>query len=115
MLARHALGEYLRECGYRVLEAASSAEARLLVSERTAQIDIVLARADAEDGGGFALAAWIRQSHAGIEVILAGGVAAETGKAADLCEDGPAGQLPYDHQALLDQIRRLRAARDRAD
>jgi DNA-binding response OmpR family regulator len=115
VLVRHALADYLRECGYRVLEAASTTEARVLIGERSSDIHIVLVEADAEGESGFALAAWLRRNHAGIDVILSGSVAALAEQAGDLCEDGPRVQKPYDHQLLLKQIRRLQAARDRAE
>jgi hypothetical protein len=34
-------------------------------------------------------------------------------EAGNLCQEGPTASKPYDHQLLLDHIRRSRAARDR--
>ena len=42
-LVRTPLAEYLRECGYRVLEAINAKEAQRLLSEGSQTIDIVLA------------------------------------------------------------------------
>ncbi len=42
-LVRTSLAQYLRECGYRVLEAISSNEAQALLSEGSQRINIVLA------------------------------------------------------------------------
>jgi CheY-like chemotaxis protein len=75
ILVRHPLAEYLRECGYRVIEAFNADEARQLLNARLASIDIVLADAHASGESGFALATWIRGNHPKVEVILAGSVA----------------------------------------
>jgi DNA-binding response OmpR family regulator len=114
ILIRNPVAEYLRECGYQVLEAADAAEARTVISDGSMAVDIVLADIDMPGEGGFALAAWIRADHAGIEVILTGSVAKAAEKAGDLCQEGPALTKPYDHQVVLNKIRRSLAARDRA-
>jgi DNA-binding NtrC family response regulator len=112
VLIRHPLAEYLRECGFRVLEAASVTEARQVLEEGRLPIDVVFADVDAS-GDGFALAAWIRGNHPFVRVILAGSHATAAESAGDLCEDGPIAAKPYDHQFLLAEIRRLLAARER--
>jgi len=121
VLVRSPLAQYLRECGYLVLEASDATEARQLLSDGLKQIDIVLADIDAVPAdpktrgeNGFTLANWIRKTHPGIQVILAGSVATAAEKAGDLCEDGPPEiSKPYDHQLVLKHIKRLLAARER--
>jgi DNA-binding response OmpR family regulator len=114
ILVRHPLAEYLRECGYRVLEVNNAAEARALLEREPSAVDVVLAETDgASSGSGFELANWIRRNCAGIDVELAGTVAKAAEKAGDLCEEGPALAKPYDHSLVLDRIRRLMAARER--
>jgi DNA-binding NtrC family response regulator len=113
ILVRHPLAEYLRECGYRVVEASDPDEARQLLEDGSIAVDVVLADIDRRHGNGFALATWIQTRFPNIDVALAGTVAKATEKAGDLCKDGPAVAKPYDHQLVLDRIRRLRAARDR--
>jgi DNA-binding response OmpR family regulator len=115
ILVRHPLAEYLRECGYTVLEAANTDDARKLMAEGPQAVDAVLADVDVPGEGGFALAAYIRANHPGVQVILAGSVAKATAAAGDLCEEGPSLAKPYDHQFVHDRIRRLLAARDRND
>ena len=113
VLARHPLAQYLRECGYRVFEAASLAEAQLLLDQPDTAIDVALA--DASQGSeGFTLASWIRKHHPTVQVTLASSVSNTTEKAANLCEEGPAVDKPYQHQFVLQTIRRLVAARDRS-
>lgn len=113
ILIRNPLAEYLRECGYRVLEAFDAPEARQLLSDGAMHVDIVLADIDGPGESGFVLATWIRGNHPGVEVILTGSVAKAAEKVGDLCQDGPSLSKPYDHQLVLDKIRRLLAARQR--
>jgi CheY-like chemotaxis protein len=113
ILVRNPLAEYLRECGYSVLEASSAGEARTIISESDVSIDAVLIDITGPGEGGFALASWIRADYPQIEVALAGTVDKATEKAGDLCREGPALSKPYEHQFVLDHIRRLFAARDR--
>jgi DNA-binding response OmpR family regulator len=110
LLVRHPLAEYLRECGYQVLEASDGAEARVLIAQPELRVDIVLAEGDA----GFELAGWIRANHGQVQVILAGTVTRAVERAGDLCEDGPALVKPYEHKFVLERIKKLMAARDRA-
>jgi DNA-binding NtrC family response regulator len=113
IIVRSPLAEYLRECGYRVLEAVTTAEARELLGAAD-DISLVLAEGDVPEDGGFVLRAWIRENYPDIDVILAGSVTRAVEKAGDICRDGPAISKPYHHQFVLDTIRRLLAARNRA-
>lgn len=113
ILIRSPLAEYLRECGYRVLEASSTSEARQHLANEAQSIDVVMADAEAPDEGGFALSSWIRAERPGIAVILAASVEKAAEKASDLCEDGPAISKPYDHQLIVERIRRMMASRAR--
>ncbi|MGC2784877.1 MAG: response regulator [Roseiarcus sp.] len=112
-LVRAPLAEYLRECGYRVLEAVSAKEGQGILSQGLQIVDIVLADMQTLGEKGFAFAAWVRKNKPGIRVVLAGTVAASARKAGDLCEEEPPIRKPYDHQLVLDRIRRLLAERDR--
>lgn len=114
VLVRAPLAEYLRECGYRIFEAADGNEARAILAEEQASIDIVLANVNAPKDSGFTLATWIRATYPTVDVVLVGTVATAVEKAADLCEDGPADNVPYDHKHVHDRIRQLLAGRERA-
>jgi len=111
ILVRHPLAEYLRECGYHVLEASTAVEARTFIDDGGVSVDVILADVGGPDEG-FALASWIRTNHPRIEIALAGTVDKAAQKAGDLCREGPALAKPYDHQFVLDHIRRLLAARE---
>jgi len=101
VLVRTVIGAYPRDCGYRVIEAASADQAMLVIEQ-----DKALA-----SGDGFALAQWIRQRRPGCEVILAGTPARAADAAGDLCEQGPMLSKPYEPQVVPDRIRRLLALR----
>lgn len=115
ILIRSPLAEYLRECGYHVLEASSTGEARQHLTDPKRSIDVVMADVEVPDEGGFKLASWIRQEHAGVSVLLAGSVEKVAEKASELCEEGPPISKPYDHQLIVDRIRRMMAARERGE
>lgn len=112
ILVRAPLAEYLRQCGYLVTEATDSVEARILISDKPSAIDIVLADVGGEERSGFALAKWTRERFPGIRVVLAGSITGSVDKAARLCDEGPAVSKPYDHRSVLEQIQRLRAAKN---
>src|ERR1700744_1471464 len=108
VLVLNPLAEYLRECGYKVLEAFNANEARQILATASISVQIVLADVDAAGNEGFALAREIRTNYPTIDVILAGTIAKAAEKAGDLCEEGPDLAKPYDHPLLLDHIRRMR-------
>jgi DNA-binding response OmpR family regulator len=112
VLIRHPLTQYLRECGYHVLEATSYDEARALLKSSQA-VDAVLTNM-AADAGAFAFASWVRQNHPGVVLLLGGNLAKVTELAGELCDEGaaPSGSAPH-HSTILDRIRRALAARDR--
>src|SRR3546814_6042911 len=63
VLIRNTLAEYVRNCGYKVFEAATSDEVMLALEEGTVKIDALLA--DAELSGGFnafELRIWVRDN-----------------------------------------------------
>jgi DNA-binding response OmpR family regulator len=113
VLVRHPLAAYLRECGYQVLEALNADEARQIMIESPMPVTAVLVDIDAAPKDGFALATWIRAHDPDIDVLLAATPAKVAEQAGGLCEEGPRLAKPYDHQFILDRIRRGRAARDR--
>jgi DNA-binding response OmpR family regulator len=112
VLVRMVIAAYLRDCGYRVIEAAGHDEARTVVDSDDARVSVVLASLEAAGPGeGFALARWIRERRPGVEVILAGTPARAAEAAGEICEQGPLLSRPYDPQIVHDRIRRLLARR----
>jgi DNA-binding response OmpR family regulator len=114
VLVRMPICQYLRDCGYRVLEAASADEAARILQKPDIQIDVILS--DVEMHGkmnGFGFAQWARSVRPGVDIVLAGTPERAARAAGELCEQGPILVKPYDHKIVLDRIKRLLAARAR--
>lgn len=108
------IAQYLRDCGYKVIEAVSADEAMTVLSHRKTAIDVVFSDVDMPGSvDGFGLAKWIRERRPGMDVILAGTVPRTIDAAKELCESGPVPK-PYHAQAVHTRIRRLLAARKAA-
>ena len=113
ILVRHVLTEYLRSCGYEVLEAATGAEAETILEVEAERVEVVLVDAAATgEREGFGLARWLREAHPAIDVILAGSPAMAAAHATDLCEDGPGVDKPYQPQQIVNRIKWLKSRRD---
>ena len=111
VLIRMPIAQYLRDCGYRVIEAVSADEAMTVLMHKETQIDIVFS--DIEMPGstdGFGLSKWMRDNRPGLDIILTGTVPRALKAAKELCDDGPLPK-PYEPQAVHDYIRRLLGAR----
>lgn len=114
IISRHAIADYLRHCGYAVVEAANTDEAMTALAELSLGVDIILCDIAAIGArSGFELAQWVRDNRPGLEVRLAGSLDVAAKTAADLCETGPHLKRPYEPQAVVDYIKQLRAARAR--
>ena len=112
IIARHAISDYQRHCGYSVVEAAHTDEAVIALSDETLQVDVILCDVAAlGTKSGFELASWVRSNRPELEVRLAGTLANAADAAADLCENGPHLSRPYEPQSVVDYITRLRAGR----
>lgn len=117
LLVCQPLAEYLRECGYKVLEAMNRDEAIRIVKESDRHINILLS--DVHTPGtldGFGLANWIKATRPDLDIILAGTALEAAEEAHTLCEEGPKRSRPANHAILLDKIKQRIAARagDRA-
>jgi DNA-binding NtrC family response regulator len=114
ILVRIPISQYLRDCGYKVIEAADAEEAVTVLSHKETVIHIVFT--DIEMPGaldGFGLAQWIRERKPGLDVILAGTLPRTIESAKKLCEEGPIPK-PYEARVVHNHIRRLLGARKRA-
>jgi CheY-like chemotaxis protein len=112
IVSRHVIADYLRDCGYAVVEAANTDEAYAAMIEPTMSIDVVLCDVAALGSrSGFQLASWVRVNRPDLEVRLAASVDAVALTAAQLCESGPHLKRPFEPEAVVDYINRLRASR----
>lgn len=108
VLVRMSISEYLRSCGYKVIEAASADEAIKVLQQSDLVINVVLSDVEMPGStGGFGLSRWIRQNRPGLDVILVGNPARAAEVAGQLCEDGPTLAKPYEPQILVERIREL--------
>ena len=107
---RNALAEYLRECGYRVIEAQDAKQARAALKMSEPKVHVALVDA-ATTGSGYALRNWIISRHPDVEVILAGTTENAVRGAGEVCKHGPAIKKPYDHSRVLERIRHSLAGR----
>jgi CheY-like chemotaxis protein len=110
VLVRLVIADYLRECGYKVCEAANADEAVAMLEAPEVSIDIVFSDVQMPgDMDGFGLARWIRANHPSVRVILTSGVDRSADIAATLCEAGPLLEKPYSPESVVDRIRQLSA------
>lgn len=110
VLVRMAVSDYLRECGYNVVETSDASEA-IEVMKAEVEVDVVfsdIAMPGSLDG--FGLAHWIRRERPDIKVVLTSGIARSAKAAGELCEEGPMLAKPYEHADLEGRIRALLAA-----
>jgi CheY-like chemotaxis protein len=110
VLVRNALAEYLRHCGYRVIQAATSDEVIEVFQHGTTTPAAILC--DVALGGtmnGFELRGWLRENASDVHVALAGSVDKAAQAAGKLCDDGPHLKRPYDPQSVAEHIKRLLA------
>ena len=108
VIARHAIADYLRHCGYVVIEATSSDEVVTVLQAPDLPVHFVLC--DAQIGGrmtGFELGAWIRAERPAIKVALTGATDKTAKVAAQLCDAGPHLSRPYDPQMVVEHIKTL--------
>lgn len=112
VLVRTAVAEYLRECGYEVIEALNAAEALKILRAGT-RIDALFSEVDlGGDVDGFALAQTARQEFPGIEVILASGPSLIAKKSGDLCEENrDTLAKPYHPEQLARKLKSIFAQR----
>lgn len=113
ILVRSPVCSYLRECGFKVIEAVNAEEAMSILTEPALTVDSVMSDVDLSGPmDGFALAQWMRREKPGLPIILAATPARAARAAADLCGSGPLLATPSDPQILLDRIRRSLSQRN---
>ena len=106
VLVRMTVADYLRECGYRVVEAITGEEA-LRILGAGVRVDTILSAVKLQGAlDGFALAQRIRDGFQGIDIILSTGYAMTAKKAGALCEQGRRKQ-PYHPDLIVDRLKLL--------
>src|SRR5262245_42725292 len=106
ILTRMVLAEHLRDCGYRVLEAGTAAEAIVILQSDHA-VDILFTDVGLPgEMNGFGLCAWARRYRAGIRLIVTSGLDKAAHEASELCAEEPYLAKPYDPEHLMREIER---------
>jgi DNA-binding NtrC family response regulator len=94
VLVRMTIAEFLRDCGFKVVEGIVAEDVRSVIDAGT-RLDIVFSEVRlAGKIDGFALATQLRNTHPGIDVILTSGVTGAAEKSTQLCAEGPL-KKPY--------------------
>jgi response regulator RpfG family c-di-GMP phosphodiesterase len=110
VLVRMPVVQFLRNCGHRVVEAASTDEAMAIFQNTNFPVDVVLSEIDIPGSlNGFGFAQWARSVRPELKILLAATPERTVRNAAELCEIGPTLKRPYDHTVVLDRIKRLLA------
>jgi DNA-binding response OmpR family regulator len=111
VLIRMPVAKYLRDCGYKVIEAVTAHEAIEVLDHERVTADAVISNLELA-GDGFGIAKWVREHKPEVKILLSGTPERSVQAAAELCRNAP-GWSPVDPQLLLRQIRRLLANRHR--
>jgi DNA-binding response OmpR family regulator len=108
VLIRMPLAEYLRDCGYRVFEAADVAEAKAVLNADT-PIDLMFTDVNMPgEEDGFVLARWVRRHRLDTKILVtSGGAASAAEKAGGMRVDGPLLVKPYQYEIVLKRIEGL--------
>ncbi len=106
VLSRLAMADYLRECGFQVIEAASGAEAQQLILAGV-RVDLVFSDITMPGGvDGIDLALWLMVHAESAKVILTSGLPDALAKAQTACNQVLAFvPKPYDHAEIARRIR----------
>jgi DNA-binding response OmpR family regulator len=116
VLVRSPVAEYLRECGYEVIEAANANEALSVLSEPKITVNVVLTAVEMSGPmSGFALSQWVRKNQPEVRTLLSGTPKRAASIAGALCEEGPILARPCEPRMVEDHIRRLLASRRTAN
>jgi DNA-binding NtrC family response regulator len=106
ILIRLAACDYLRHCGYRVIEGSNAEEAQRVLRAGE-PVEVLFSDVDLGPGlDGFGLAKWVRAEYPDVRILLASGTVWISEQTSALC-DGPFLRKPYSQEALQGHIRRL--------
>jgi CheY-like chemotaxis protein len=110
VLIRMEIAAYLRECGYKVIEVSNGDEALSLLEKHALRVDVVFSNVQMPGNtDGFKLSQWLRKNRPDVQIVLTGTINRAATEAADLCDESPLPK-PYDHQTVVDRIKRLLGA-----
>ncbi len=107
LFVREPIAEYLRECGFDVLEASDAREA-MSVIDAVRGVDVVFSDVRMPgDMDGFALAKWLRTHHPEVSILLTSGYYAKRGQSGVSIQDVKLIEKPYAQAHVLRRIRAI--------
>lgn len=110
ILVRMAVCDYLRRCGYTVIEALNAGEA-LKILRAGNKVDAVFSEVELPgEMDGFSLAQRLRREFPGLEIILASGPSLIAKKSGELCEENTISK-PYHPHLLANRLQHILAQR----
>jgi CheY-like chemotaxis protein len=115
ILLRSVVAEYLRDAGFRVVEAANGREAVTVLAAGEA-VDVVFSDVRMPgDVSGYDLAEWVRINRPAVGVLLASGYVGNSGRSRHVGGNAPTLLTkPFDYERLLQQLRDLISLRNGA-
>jgi len=115
VLIRMVLSDYLQDCGFKVLEAGTVAEAIAIIEAGTTILDLVFSDVNMPGGkDGIELAQWIKTNRPQLPVLLTSGDEKKAEMAGAICAKEEFLPKPYDHKAAVARVRTLIKARRRS-
>jgi CheY-like chemotaxis protein len=115
VLIRMVLSDYLQDCGFKVLEAGTVAEAIAIIEASQSIIDLVFSDVNMPGGkDGIELAQWIKANRPQLPVLLTSGDEQKAELAGAVCAKEEFLPKPYDHEMAVARVRTLITARRRS-
>jgi CheY-like chemotaxis protein len=115
VLIRMVLSDYLQDCGFKVLEAGTVAEAIAIIEASQSTIDLVFSDVNMPGGkDGIELAQWIKANRPQLPVLLTSGDEKKAELAGAVCAKEEFLPKPYDHKMAVERVRTLITARRRS-
>src|SRR6201993_2182601 len=94
VLVRTEIAEFLRECGYKVIEGTMANDLWAILDAKV-KLDVVFSEVNLPgETDGFTVARRIRQTYSEIDTILTSSIEGAADKIKDLCGEGPL-KKPY--------------------
>lgn len=103
IIVRTEIAEFLRECGYKVIEGVMANDLWIIIDAKV-KLDVVFSEVNLPgETDGFTVARRIRQTYPEIDIILTSSVEGAAEKIKDLCDEGPL-QKPYGAEDVAARI-----------
>ena len=108
ILMRETVGEFLRDSGYQVMEAASGAQALTMLGSQDVAVDLVCSDVVMPGAvNGYDLAQWVQVNRPDLPVLLTSGFAGSVQPANGSPYRGPLLSKPYTFSIVVERIRQM--------